>query len=426
MSLADTRLPDRLVPDRSSRSTTEARALAYERRAFRRPGSIVVDIVDAARYQSMRDDWDDLAPRASEPNPFMDPDLVAAVAAGESALRAPVLLARRGERLMGVWALHRVAPRLGLPLTALAAPLRDMVPNTTPVIDRDHVEPVLAAMLDAIVRSRALPKLLSIDMMNDGTVLAALQRVLAARWCPSAILWRRVRPMLACTQEPAAYFARVMSGGRRRKLGQLRRRLSKRGELRLSIHRERSAAVEASERFIKLEASGWKARSGESELERLRYRDFIRTAVTALADHGGVEIWEFSLAGVAISMALILRHLSGAYDWKIAYDERQHDCSPGVLLAQDYTTAFLTNPKISFADSCAADDAGVLGSLWDGRQPMVHVIADARAGGSLTFALWAGYELALRRGRDVLWRLVRAARARLASLHRPGTTASER
>jgi hypothetical protein len=113
-----------------------------------------------------------------------------------------------------------------------------------------------------------------------------------------------------------------------------------------------------------------------------------------------VEVWELSLVGVAISMALILRHLSGVYDWKIAYDERQRDCSPGVLLAQDYTTAFLADPKVAFADSCAADDAGMLGSLWDGRQPIVSVIADARVGGSMAFALWARWERAGRKLRD--------------------------
>jgi CelD/BcsL family acetyltransferase involved in cellulose biosynthesis len=369
-----------------------------ERRAFRR--AVIVEVADACRFKTMRAAWDDLAARACEPNPFMDPDVIAAAAAGDDANRAPVLLAWRGDRLVGVWAFSAASPESGLPITVLATPVGGMLPNGTPVIDRDHVELVLAAMLDAIVRTRGLPKLISVDLLNEGPVMAALQRVLAGRGCPPVILWRGVRPMLDGKSDPEAYFAHTMSGGRRRKLRQLRRRLSSRGELRLNVYRDRNSAGEAIERFIKLEASGWKAKSGASEFERLRYRDFVRTAVVTLADHGGVEIWELSLASVAISMALILRHLSGAYDWKIAYDERQRDCSPGVLLAQDYTTAFLTDPNVAFADSCAADDAGVLGTLWKGRQPIVNLIADARAGGSLFFSLWARYEIACRRLRD--------------------------
>jgi hypothetical protein len=143
--------------------------------------------------------------------------------------------------------------------------------------------------------------------------------------------------------------------------------------------------------------------------------------VVALADHGCVEIWEMSLVGVAVSMALFLRHLSGAYDWKIAYDERQRDCSPGVLLAQDYTTAFLSDPNLAFADSCASTDTGVLGSLWDGRQPMVTLILDARTGGSRMFTLWSRVELACRTLREV----AHGTRARLR-VRRPGPDAARK
>ena len=427
MDFAHPRPPALLKLERSHDPAVE-RFLAPERRAFRRAGAIAIEIADAGRFSMLRDAWNDLTLRACEPNPFMDPDLVTAAAAGDGARAVPVLLAWRGDGLVGAWAFDRASARWGQPVTVLAAPIRNLMPNGTPVIDRDYVAPVLAAMLDAIARARGLPKLLSIDMINDGPVMSELQRVLAARSSRPVVLWRSTRPMLSRKMEPATYFAQIMSGGRRRKLGQLRRKLSGRGELTLNVHRDRRAAMTAAERFIKLEAAGWKAKSGASERARARYRDFVRNAVASLADHGGVEVWELSLVGTAISMALILRHLSGVYDWKIAYDERQHDCSPGVLLAQDYTTAFLSDPKVAFADSCAANDSGVLGTLWDGRQPIVNLIVDARVGGSLAFTLWAAFELSSRKLWHITGDVIHALRRRLQRPQQPvaAGTAAER
>jgi CelD/BcsL family acetyltransferase involved in cellulose biosynthesis len=357
---------------------------------------LAVEIADAARFLSLRPAWSDLIRRAAGPNPFLDLAIVAAAADGSDATRAPVLLAWQGERLVGVWAFRRGRPRSGLPVGILSAPTHATAPDATPVIDAALVEPVLAAMLTALDASPTLPKLVALRALDDGPVMAAFRRVMAARRSRLLVLAQAVRPWLTCTTDPNSHFARIMSGSRRRKLGQLRRRLATRGALALEVHRG-AAVGRALERFLALEAAGWKCSLGDA-LARTAL-PFTRAAVPALASDGGAEIWELSLDGRAVSMAIILRQGGGAFDWKVAYDEHHGDCSPGVLLAQDYTAALLEDPAIAFADSCAADDTGLLGPLWNGRQAMADLIFDVRPGGSLVFTVWGAGERCYRAAR---------------------------
>ena len=254
----------------------------------------------------------------------------------------------------------------------------------TPVINSEVAEPALSAMLDAIKSSAALPKILSVSACNaDGPVMAALHRASLSRGGAPAILRRATRPYLACRQDPAAYFAEAMSSIRRRKLGQLRRRLATRGQVELKVYRDNAPASESLERFMQLEAKGWKALRG-NPLLGTDGAAFARETIPQLVLQGLAEIWELSLTGQAVSMAIFLRQGGTAFDWKIAYDETHGDCSPGVLLAQDYTISFLNDEATAFADSCAADDAGLLGPLWTGRQGMADFLLDSR-GSSATF-----------------------------------------
>ena len=346
--------------------------------------SIRAEIADAARFSSLQQQWDDLVLRAAEPNPFLHPIMIAAAVGQASAHDAPIVLAWQGERLVGVWPFIRGHSRSGAPIRVLKTPVHPTMANGTPVIDSAVAEPALSAMLDAIKSSAALPKILSVSACNgDGPVMAALHRACLSRGGAPAILRRATRPYLACRQAPAAYFAEAMSSSRRRKLGQLRRRLATRGHVELKVHRDYTTVSESLERFMQLEAKGWKAISG-NPLLGTDGAAFARETVPQLALQGLVEIWELSLTGQAVSMAIVLRQHGTAFDWKITYDEAHGDCSPGVLLAQDYTTSFLSDNAIDFADSCAADDTGLLGPLWTGRQGMADFLLDSR-GSSVTF-----------------------------------------
>jgi len=80
---------------------------------------------------------------------------------------------------------------------------------------------------------------------------------------------------------------------------------------------------------------------------------------------------------------------AAAFTWKTAYDEQFQDFSPGMLLLEDYTTAFLADKSIAYVDSCAHDDSGYM-SAWIERQAVADLWIDARRGGSLAFRVLSG------------------------------------
>ena len=204
-----------------------------------------------------------ICPEGREPDPFFHPIMIAAAVGQASANEAPVVLAWQAERLVGVWPFISGHSRSGAPVRVLKTPVHPTMADGTPVIDSAVAEPALSAMLDAIKSSAALPKILSVSSCNeDGPVMAALHRACLSRGRGPAILRRATRPYLACQQDPDAYFAQALSSSRRRKLGQLRRRLATRGHIELKVHRDYATVSESLERFMQLEAKGWKAVSG--------------------------------------------------------------------------------------------------------------------------------------------------------------------
>ena len=106
--------------------------------------------------------------------------------------------------------------------------------------------------------------------------------------------------------------------------------------------------------------------------------------IAALAARGEASIHALTLDGKPVSLQIVLRAGPAAFTWKTAYDEAQHDFSPGMLLLEDYTAAFLADPGISHVDSCAYDETSFMGA-WRERQAVATVWLDARPGGSSTF-----------------------------------------
>ena len=94
-------------------------------------------------------------------------------------------------------------------------------------------------------------------------------------------------------------------------------------------------------------------------------------------------------------MQIVARAGAAAFTWKTAYDEAFHDFSPGMLLLEDYTAAFLADKSIAFVDSCSFDDTGFM-SAWQERQSVADIWIDARRGGSLEFRALSGLQKSYR------------------------------
>jgi hypothetical protein len=97
------------------------------------------------------------------------------------------------------------------------------------------------------------------------------------------------------------------------------------------------------------------------------------------------------LDGKPVSMQLVIRAGAAAFTWKTAYDERFQDFSPGMLLLEDYTAAFLADKSIEYVDSCSYDDSGYM-STWTERQSIADLWIDVRRHGGPSFRILGGIQ----------------------------------
>lgn len=344
---------------------------------------ISVECASGARLLEIESAWRDLVARAHEPNVFMDPALIH-VAERQLSRRCATLLAWRGETLLGLWAFSIGAPAL-LPAPMLSAPAIPYGYLATPVIDRDGDEDVLQAMLEFIARDPSLPKTIALDPIRmDGPTMRALVHVLQARGVAPCVLAQAQRPLLQSELDGKQYFEKALSSASRKKLRQHRRRLEEKGKLELEVWNTPEAVAQAFEDFLRLEAAGWKGRRGTALLCDRAEAAFVRGMVAALAERGDAAAHALYLDRKPVSMQIVLRAGPAAFTWKTAYDEALHDFSPGMLLLEDYTKAFLADDGIAYVDSCAYDDSSFM-SAWSERQAIAQIWIDARRGGSLGF-----------------------------------------
>ena len=406
------------MPPSSSLAEAAAR-IAPDRAVAGEPriaAKVTVEIATGARLAEIQSDWRDLVARADVANVFMHPLLVA-LSARYPNTRCVTLLGWRERagrpQLVGFWTFKvGRAPRSIIPVSVLTTPAFALAFLASPVIDRDVLDATLEAMLEQIAGDPSLPKFIALDGMRaDGATMQALSRVLAARDSKPCILRRWSRPMLASKLDGKSYLEQALSAASRKKLRQHRRRLADKGTLEVKTIAEPDMVALAVEDFLTLEAAGWKGRGRTALLCNPPDATFTREMMAALAPQGDAWIHALTLDGRPVSMQIVLRAGAAAFTWKTAYDETLRGFSPGVLLWEDYTAAFLAHPGIDYVDSCAFDETSFM-SAWSEREAMTELWLDARRGGSAAFAH-------LSRLQDIYLRLrAQAKAAYLAHLRR--------
>jgi hypothetical protein len=360
------------------------------RQVASRWGAISVEAATNAQLFEMELDWRDLVARAHEPNVFMNPAIVRLL--GD---RCVTLLAWQvtdaGKKLVGLWSFavgrqwHPASP-----VRVLVSPPFPHAYLATPVLDRNNADAALAAMLEFIAAAGNLPKLIALDPIRfEGPTMQALARVLEARGSSACVVNESQRPILASGLDAKLYFEKAMSSSSRKKLRQHRRRLEEKGGLESKVCTTPDDVSGAFEDFLQLEAAGWKGRGGTALLSSQAGADFARRMMAALAQRGDAAVHALYQQGKAVASQVVLRAGPAAFTWKTAYDESLGDYSPGMLLLENYTAAFLADKTIALVDSCAFDASGFM-SAWSERETIAQVLFDARHGNPPAFRLVAG------------------------------------
>lgn len=318
-------------------------------------------IVDLAAIPTLP--WRELHGRAIEPNAYYDPLWalpVASHARGRGGARA-LLAWDVANRLIGLMPVCSAWRALSIPGPMLVGWF-GYAPLIIPTLDRDQAVQAAGALIDA-ARNSGTRALFLPSLKADGAAYAALEQALMQRRLSAETLHSYRRPALDCTGDADATLREALGAKKLKELRRQRHRLEDAGALCVSLAREPKEVAAALQKFLVLEASGWKGARGTAMIQHPGDVAFIRAAAAALAAQGRFEVVSLTRNGATIASGLILRDRDRAYFFKIAMDESEARTSPGVQLTLDITRHLCTDPDIAFADSTDSEHQ-MINHIW--------------------------------------------------------------
>jgi hypothetical protein len=316
--------------------------------------------------------WRALAERAIEPNGYYLPGWEVAVnafasgRASVSALGAWSDAAHHGvPRLIGLMPVIPMARAYKIPLPALvsAHPYGTLC---TPPLDRDMAHDAVALMMQA-ARNAGARALILRDVSLDGPAMKVFNDVLRQQNLRPRVLQSHSRACLDATRDAEELLREALGAKKLKELRRQRHRLSDQGIIGFEVARSPEEVAAALGIFLKLEASGWKARRGTALIQDKGDAGFIRRAASALAENRQCEIVTLRAGDIPVAAAIVLRHQDRAFYFKLGVDERFAKFSPGVQLTLDLTRHLCADPAIATADSTASADHPMINPIWRGR-----------------------------------------------------------
>jgi CelD/BcsL family acetyltransferase involved in cellulose biosynthesis len=322
--------------------------------------------------------WRELAERAAEPNGYYLPDwALAADALSRGRMHCDALAAYSdSSHLIGLMPTISAWRAYRLPLPALVS--ADLWPPLgTTLLDRaTPIEAASALMREA--RASDVHALVLRDVTLDGPVMKALAAALEAARLKPVVLQSHARAMLDATRDADELLRDALGAKKLKELRRQRNRLAELGEVIYTIASTPSDAMPALDVFLRLEASGWKARRGTALLQDDSHVAFIRRAVHDLTARGQCQIISLYAGDTPVAAAIVLRHLDRAFYFKLGVDEQFAKFSPGVQLTLELTRQMCADPTISSVDSTAIPNHPMIDPIWRDRLSIGDVLIPLR------------------------------------------------
>ncbi len=245
----------------------------------------------------------------------------------------------------------------------------------TPVIAQGHMQGVVAALLDWLAGGSAPARYLDLhDVAADSAFAQTLAAELGQRRKLSQDRSTYERALLVITPGLSQNLPSKLKKEARR----LERRLAAKGRVEFTRLQPGHDASGWIERFLALEASGWKGRAGTAMAATPQARAFFTHAALAAHQRGRLCMLALELDGVAVAIQCNFLAGTGGYAFKVAYDERHADASPGLQLEIHAMQQLARmHPRMQWIDSCAKPDHAMMNRLWPQRRPIARFIIAA-------------------------------------------------
>jgi CelD/BcsL family acetyltransferase involved in cellulose biosynthesis len=325
------------------------------------------------------DAWRDLAGRALEPNPYAEPELVLSAARWLPHQPAAELLTvtDRNEMVACLPVTRRRKWRR-IPWPTIAVWRHDYAFLGTPMIDADQAGAACGALLRAGTARRSM---LALEWMpSDGPVCAAVAQAAADHAVRPVVYEQFARAAVAPTEAAPRL---TLSSDRRRKLRRMSRRLGTMlaADVQVADRAGDSAAVE---RFLALEAAGWKGRAGTAMASRPGHGDFLREVCRSYADVGRLRLHVLEAGDRMAAAMCTLRAGDGLFLFKIAHEPELAAFSPGIQLV----VAGCEGSDARWIDSCASPEEVWLNQLFPSTRKISTLLIPPR--GEIGKALTSG------------------------------------
>jgi CelD/BcsL family acetyltransferase involved in cellulose biosynthesis len=346
--------------------------------------------------------WRALAAHALEPNVFLEPEfaLAAEPVLGADVQAGLVWSQSSPPELLGLFPVRVETYRYGLPVPVLCSWTHPFAPFGTPLVHRDRAELAISAWLDHIAQDTSLPALLLMQYVrNDGAFGALLDAVLALRGCMMQDYDRHRRALLAPEGDRSRYVHDAIARKQRKELARQCRRMEDIGPVTVLRTDTPVTIMAGLADFLRLEASGWKGRSGTAVYNDPGLCQFMTSAVRTLAAQGQAAIHRLCVNGKAVAACITLRSGPSAWCWKIAYDEDFARFSPGAQLLVRVTGELLSDATIASADSLATPDHPLIDHIWRERCTMSDRLIAVRTDSFVPFSVISRLEAMRRLGR---------------------------
>lgn len=370
-------------------------------------GSYSFDLVDVAELVNHRAAWDDLVARALAPNVFCEPEFALPA--------AQRLRSQRKVRFAIAWEENAAGGRRMVAFAPVVArrilPFHTMLVTShwayfgaygAPLIDRDAPAAAVEALLDGFAKhGRSMFQLRFLD--EHGPVAAAIREAAAVSGRSLVTVASHQRAMLKTVSDGEGYLSDSLSS---KKLKELRRQLRRLGDdapVAFEDHRGEAEVTAALERFVALEALGWKGEQRSALQVNPNQSAFVRQLFSERAAKGLARILELRVGEAVVASGLVLVSGRQAWFYKIAYDEAYARCSPGVQLTIELTKRLIDDPDIDVVDSTAIANHPMIDHIWRERLKLSDwMVATKPGSASLLLAVASRAEHCRRRMRVVV------------------------
>lgn len=275
-----------------------------------------------------------------------------------------------GQRLLlGVFPYQAVRTHFGVPLPVWSLWEHIHSYTVTPLVRIGHERHAVRRFLGFADQSGVA--LVRFPLFEAGGAFdAALEDVVAERGLDSRETDRHERAFLKSDLAEDAYLSTHIRKKKRKEFSRLWNRLSEQGRLELAVHDGGADPAKWVQRFLTLEAGGWKGKRGTALKMRPAERAWFEAVCAGARAQDKLVCTELTLDDRPIAMLTSFRAGAGLYTFKIAFDEAYAKYSPGTLLMLKGIGAFLRDERIQWVDSCAVPDHPMIDHIWVQRRTM--------------------------------------------------------